>query len=213
MKPGSVVVIDTMLAAVLALGCGADDGASNSSDTSGPGDNTTGPNDTTTGPNDTSAGPGGTTSDGPGATTGSDSGGANTSDTAGDSGDTGTFWEDDYDPNALPTPADGEHHDGDNCMQCHGDGNDVWLFGGTVYRSDGTTGAASVQIGILMGGSLRTAYSATNGNFWFADDGGSIDWANAEARMRNSNGEAIMPSPPASGCALCHSGSNLLIEP
>jgi len=93
-------------------------------------------------------------------------------------------------------------------------GKRTWLFGGTVYKANGTTPAPNVQVGVRDGTALYTAYTATNGNFWFAKPNGvTINWTNAEARMRNSNGEKKMISAPQAGCNGCHTGNSKLKEP
>ncbi len=106
-------------------------------------------------------------------------------------------------------------------MSCHdanntSDGN-MWLFGGTVYESDGTTPAANVEVGILAGGVTYTTYSATNGNFWVAAAGANNitnnEWLTAEIRIRNDNGELAMSTQASSDCNSCHSGGMELTEP
>jgi hypothetical protein len=88
-----------------------------------------------------------------------------------------------------------------------------FALGGTVFQTGGSTGAAHVQVGVRDGAGLRTAYSGTNGNFWVFDNGTDVDWANAEVRMRNADGEVIKDVTGASGCNSCHTGGAALIEP
>ncbi len=124
------------------------------------------------------------------------------------------FWQDDYNPQGLPSPSSGEHRAGDDCMGCHDSmGSRTWAFGGTVYESDGSTGAPNVQIGIWDGVNFWSTYSGNNGNFWVPANGPSIDWASAEVRMRNENGEVAMESEAAAGCNGCHSDGLALIAP
>jgi hypothetical protein len=76
-----------------------------------------------------------------------------------------------------------------------------------VYKSDGTTPAPNVQVGINDGTNLYTTYSATNGNIWLPASG-TVNWANAQVRIRNSNGELSMAgATPAATCNLCHSST------
>ncbi len=92
-------------------------------------------------------------------------------------------------------------------------GGRTWAFGGTVYTSGGSIGAANIQIGIWDGVNFWATYSASNGNFWIPANGQSIDWASAEIRMRNENGEVAMQGEGAAGCNSCHSGGMALIAP
>ena len=125
-----------------------------------------------------------------------------------------TFWSSapDYNSNGLPNPANGEHNAGANCMNCHSSGGDRWAFGGTVYNASGDA-APNVQVAVSDGTVFLVTYSGTNGNFWVPASGTAIDWANAETRIRNSNGEAAMISAPTAACNSCHSGGMALTEP
>jgi len=98
-------------------------------------------------------------------------------------------------------------------MQCHSGGGEKWLFGGTVFQTDGTTPAPHVQVGVKDSGGLYTTYSGSNGNFWVRDTGQNVDWANADVRIRNANGEAKMQSAPSAACNTCHSGGMVIKEP
>jgi len=195
-----------MIAALPLTACG--DETSSTSSSSGTSSGTGGGGGTTS--SSGTGGGGGTTSSGTGG-----GGGTTSSGTAGSGGVGGgaDFWDGAYDPNGLPNPSDGEHNDGDYCMSCHASGGDQWLFGGTVYETGGSNGAANVQVGLLLDGTLYTAYSGDNGNFWVADPGGSPNWANAEVRFRNANGETIMVGAATAACNSCHTGGMALIEP
>jgi hypothetical protein len=124
-----------------------------------------------------------------------------------------TFWKTvTYSATGLPNPSNGNHNQGLNCIQCHVSGSSsgapVWLFGGTVYKANGTTPAPNVQVGINDGTNLYTTYSATNGNIWLPASG-TINWTNAQVRIRNSNGELTMAgATPASTCNLCHNSTS-----
>jgi hypothetical protein len=123
-----------------------------------------------------------------------------------------SFWTTvTYSSSGSPNPADGHHNPGQNCIQCHVSGSStgatVWLFAGTVYKTDGTTPAPNVQVGVSDGAILYTAYSATNGNFWVPGPG-TVNWATAQVRIRNANGELIMAgATPASTCNTCHNAT------
>ena len=152
---------------------------------------------------------GGTVATGGAKSTGGAFGAGGSPPTGGASG--ASFWKTvTYSSSALPNPSNGNHNPGQNCIQCHTSGNGeapIWLFGGTVYQANGTTPAAHVQVGVNDGTNLYTAYSATNGNFWFGGTG-NINWANAQVRLRNANGELAMAgATPASTCNLCHNGT------
>lgn len=163
---------------------------------------------TTTSSSSTSGGAGGATSSGGGAG-GTSSGGGATSSGGGEP----PFWDEPFVPDQLPDPATGNHNAGMDCMTCHSSGLHVRLFAGTIYQSDGTTPAPSVEVGVRDGDTLRTAYSAQNGNFWFSDDGGTINWPTAQIRARNANGEVIMLTPGAAGCNACHNNTLPITEP
>ena len=123
-----------------------------------------------------------------------------------------TFWKTvTYSANGLPNPSNGNHNQGQNCIQCHVSGSSTgapaWMFGGTVYQTNGTTPAPNVQVGINDGNNLYTTYSATNGNIWLPASG-TINWAKAQVRLRDSNGELTMAgATPAATCNLCHSST------
>jgi hypothetical protein len=137
----------------------------------------------------------------------------------GAAGQPAMFWPGGYDPSGLPTPIDGNHNAGNDCMTCHVTGSDassrVYLFAGTVYEADQSTGASNVQVGVSDGTNQYFAYSATNGNFWVLGDPATIDWANAEVKIRNASGELTMPGnyTPLQNCNGCHADSDALIEP
>jgi len=123
-----------------------------------------------------------------------------------------SFWTTvTYSSSGSPNPPDGHHNPGLNCSQCHVSGSStgatVWLFAGTVYKADGTTPAPNVQVGVSDGTNLYTTYSATNGNFWVPGPG-TVNWATAQVRVRNANGELTMAgATPASTCNVCHNAT------
>jgi cytochrome c553 len=62
-------------------------------------------------------------------------------------------------------------------------------------------------VGVNDGTNLYTAYSGTNGNFYLRT-AATINWAKAEVRIRNANGEKIMTgATPAAACNSCHTGT------
>ena len=201
MIPSKVLLSSLFTACVLAAaGCG-----SSTSDSAG-GDGTAG--EPGTGGSATTGGTGG----GSTAGTGGDATGG-TAGAAGSGAAPADYWGAAFVAGQLPNPADGNHNAGQSCAGCHSSGDAAWLFGGTVYQADGTTGAASVEIGVRDGANVYTAYSATNGNFWFPSTGGTVDWANADVRMRNGTGEATMTSTATGNCNSCHTGGMALVEP
>ena len=148
---------------------------------------------------------GGSAGSATGGSAGSATGGSAGSATGGSGGGT-PFWTDTYNPSGTPNPASGQHKAGQNCKSCHTSGSRNWVFAGTIYGSNGTTGQAHVQVGVKDKNGLYTAYSGANGNFWLAP-GPTIDWATAEARARDANGETVMAvgNGIAAGCNSCHS--------
>ena len=84
------------------------------------------------------------------------------------------------------------------------------MFGGTVYAGDGVTAVPHVEVGIRVGSNFYGTYSGANGNIWLGG-AGNIDWANAEVRLRDGNGEITMSgATPAGACNSCH-GSGMRI--
>ncbi len=167
---------------------------------------------TTSSTSTSSGGSGGTTSSG-GGSGGTTSSGGGHGGTASGGGPPPPFWDADFVPDQLPTPDTGNHNPGADCMTCHNTGDYLRLFAGTIYQADGTTPAPSVEIGVRDGDTLRTTYSATNGNFWFSDDGGTIDWMTAIVQARNANGDVLMYSPGEAGCNSCHTVELPITEP
>ena len=127
--------------------------------------------------------------------------------------DTLSFWDGDYDPNGSPTPADGWHAPGTDCGSCHTAGEWIFSASGTVVAKGGKVGLPHVQVGIRDGAKLRTTYSATNGNFWLTDNGTSTDFANAEVRIRNAQGEKTMRADASGSCNKCHRNEKALVGP
>jgi hypothetical protein len=165
-------------------------------------------------------GSGGTGDAGSATTGGTGTGGSAGSGGSGAGGtSTAAFaWPDAYDPTAAPAPADGHHNAGATCLlsSCHGT-KVPFLFGGTVYRADGTTAAAGVEVGLTDGSVTLTAYSAANGNIWLLASAGAIDWTRAIIALRNANGEVAKPAdaPRDASCNAsgCHASTNRMLEP
>jgi len=197
-----VLGLGALLLAIVPLAACNDDGDSGATTTTS----------TSTSSGSGGGGTGGTTSSGAG-TGGATSSGGGTGGTTSSGGGTPPYWEEDYVPDQLPDPSTGNHNAGLDCMTCHNAGTHVRLFAGTIYQSDGTTPAPSVEIGVRDGDTLRTTYSATNGNFWFTDDGGTINWSTALIQARNANGAVAMFTPGGAGCNLCHTSSLPITEP
>ena len=129
---------------------------------------------------------------------------------------TGSWWPAAFSATTLPNPSNGNHNAGRACFSCHGSGGSApsWLFGGTIYDSAGTTGVGHLQVGIKDGTKFFSAYSATNGNIWLPTASNTVNWANAEIRIRSATGEKIMPSAATSGdCNSCHSSGNRISTP
>jgi hypothetical protein len=99
---------------------------------------------------------------------------------------------------------------------CHGM-KVPFLFGGTVYKADGMSGAANAQVGISDGTLTITAYSASNGNIWLPSGAGAIDYSIAQIAIRNANGERLKGPSVGRGASCngsgCHNASLRLIEP
>jgi hypothetical protein len=151
---------------------------------------------------------------GAGGTGGLRTGGTTSSVTS--SGTVSNWWPTAFDAAASPNPANGKHNAGKACLSCHVSGGQApsWLFGGTIYDSAGTTGVAHLQIGIKDGTKFFSTYSATNGNIWLPTASNTVNWANAEIRLRSATGEKIMGKTATSGdCNSCHSSGNRILTP
>jgi hypothetical protein len=115
---------------------------------------------------------------------------------------TTSYW-----PSAYQATAGGtQGPPGESCFgSCH-TSND-FAFGGTVYDSTGK-GLSSVQVGVkLTSGKFYSAFSGSNGNFYYQAAG--ADLAGADIRARDANGEKQMPATSKSSgdCNGCHDGS------
>ena len=149
---------------------------------------------------------------GTGGGTGGAAGAGATGGAAGAGGD--TFWPAAYTATGTSDPSNGEHNAGKNCGNCHtGGGAPAWSFAGTVYKTGGSTGAPHVEVGVRVNGATHTTYSGNNGNF-FLQPGTTIDFSQAEVRIRNANGEKQMITGGGDRwCNSCHSTGMTLIEP
>ncbi len=130
------------------------------------------------------------------------------------SGSVNTDWSGVYDPGGSPTPTSGWHNDGKDCMTCHQSGGSgpEFVFGGTVYKADGTTPAPHVQLGVKAGETWLSAYSGDNGNYWVVSKT-AVDWSTAEIRFRNGKGDKKMMTAATAACNQCHTGGQVLLEP
>jgi hypothetical protein len=146
---------------------------------------------------------------GVGGTAGTAGGAAGVGGTAGAAG-ADNFWDGDY----STCSGQQSHNAGDACMtSCHTSGSHKLAFGGTVYS--GTSGKSGVQVGVKVGSDLIQVCSGSNGNFYYLANS-TIDWANAEVRVRNANGELLgHPSNNAAtgDCNSCHGSSNRIPAP
>jgi hypothetical protein len=120
----------------------------------------------------------------------------------GSTGATASYWSSAYQSTAGGT----QGPPGQSCFgSCH-TSND-FAFGGTVYDSTGK-GLSNVQVGVkLSSGEFYSAFSGSNGNFYYQKSGVSL--AGADIRARDANGEKQMPvtSTSSGDCNGCHDGS------
>jgi hypothetical protein len=143
-------------------------------------------------------------------------GGGSWGSSGGQSGTVASWWPTAYDANGTPSPSDGHHQDGESCLSCHTGAGEApaWLFGGTLYNASGTSGQAHVEVGIRDGVQFYSAFSGENGNVWAPQGSSSINWDNAEIRLRNAGGETLMPSKGDNGdCNHCHDSKLRIIVP
>lgn len=136
---------------------------------------------------------------------------------AGTGGAVAAYWPAAYNPAGAPVPADSIFHASSPataCMPCHGTNGVAVLklaFGGIVYRADGVTPAANVEIGVKDGVNQYFVYSAASGLYW-ATGPDTVNWAAADIRMRNATGEVpkLSTSERGADCDSCHVGAELL---
>jgi hypothetical protein len=83
-----------------------------------------------------------------------------------------------------------------------------------VYNASGTSGLAHVEVGIRDGAQFYSAYSGENGNVWIPQGSSSVNWDNAQIRVRNGFGEILMSSKGDNGdCNHCHDSKFRIIVP
>jgi hypothetical protein len=134
----------------------------------------------------------------------------------GQGGTVASWWPAAYDAKESPSPSDGHHRDGESCLSCHTEAGEApaWLFGATVYNASGTSGLAHVQVGIRDGVQFYSAYSGENGNVWIPQGSSTINWDNAEIRVRNGFEEMLMSSRGDNGdCNHCHDSKFRIVVP
>lgn len=118
-----------------------------------------------------------------------------------------------YDPAGGQAIGHQGHNTGQGCLaSCH---SHRFTVGGTVYQSNGTTTAANVEIGVLIGGTLYTGYSGSQGNFYFSGVPSSANWASAQIAIRTATGTAVHPTTSglSGNCNSCHGSSNRIVVP
>lgn len=115
-----------------------------------------------------------------------------------------------------PTGGSAVNHQGHNtgaaCLaSCH---SHNFQAGGTIYQSNGTTAAGNIQVGVIMNGTLFTAYSGSQGNFFFPISG-TLNWATAQIAIRSATGTAVHPATSglSGNCNSCHNSSNRIVVP
>lgn len=100
------------------------------------------------------------------------------------------------------------------CMTCHGPTSPSALstvkivFGGTVFKADGKTGAPNVQVGVSDGTKKYFVYTAPNGYYW-QEGTETVNWASADIRTRSATGESIKKSTDDrnADCDSCHAAA------
>lgn len=128
----------------------------------------------------------------------------------GGSGATSDFFPKAYNSSCASRAS---HLPGTGCKDggCHRE----FLAAGTVYKTGGSTGAANVEVGIKSGTTFLYGCSDSGGNFIFRS-GGAVQWANADIRIRTSNGEKKKINPVNNGncnTAGCHDQQLRLMAP
>ena len=152
----------------------------------------------------------------------SSSTGGGTAKSSSTGGATSSYWPSAYSstgtastPYHMTTPAGSVP-----CMTCHGPSSPSSLstikivFGGQIFKSDGTTPAGNVQIGVSDGTKKYFVYSAPNGYYWQLGTD-TVDWASADIRTRSANGENIKKATDDrnADCDSCHSASSTTATP
>jgi hypothetical protein len=136
--------------------------------------------------------------------------------TGGASGSTGSIFTKAYSSSCTGDLLLDVNHFGDrDClsMGCHSG----WAFAGTVWQSNGSTGARNVEIGVKSGSNFYSICTGQSGGL-FALRSGRITWGGAKVAIRNAKGEKSSMhsggnlSGSCNAGGTCH-GSDKLIEP
>ena len=153
---------------------------------------------------------------------GKSSAGGSTTKSSSTGGATSNFWPSAFSstdsastPYHMTTPAGTI-----SCMTCHGPTSPSSLstikivFGGTVYKADGKTGAPNVQVGVSDGTKKYFVYTAPNGYYW-ALGTDTVNWASADIRTRSATGESIKKTTDDrnADCDSCHSPTSTTATP
>jgi hypothetical protein len=169
------------------------------------------------------SGVGGSSSTSGGSTTKSSSGaGGSTATSSSTGGATSNYWPSAYSSTGTAsTPYHTTNPAGSvPCMTCHGPTSPSALstiklvFGGQVFKSDGTTPAGNVQIGVSDGTKKFFVYSAPNGYYWQLGTD-TVTWTSADIRTRSANGEHIKKATDDrnADCDSCHSATSTTATP
>lgn len=135
------------------------------------------------------------------------------------------FWPSAYSSTGAPSTTESAYHAtnstaGQSCMSCHSatstQATTKLVFGGTVFKADGTTGAGNVQVGVSDGTNKYFVYSAANGQYWQVGTGTeNVNWAAADIRIRTGAGEQVKAATDNrnADCDSCHVGADVLKAP
>jgi hypothetical protein len=160
----------------------------------------------------TTTGAGGRIVTGTGGKTGTDGAGGVTG--TGGRGATTAFFPKAYDSACMGDAMFGtNHYPNQECLACHF----AWPFAGMVFQSNGSAGARNVEIGVKSGSTFYSTCTSLSGGMFLLRSG-TINWTNAEVRIRNGKGEKSSMHAGGNLSGRCNAGGTChgaapLIEP
>jgi hypothetical protein len=82
------------------------------------------------------------------------------------------------------------------------------VFGGTVYKADGTTGSPNVEVGVSDGTKKFFVHTDPHGYYWQVGTD-TVNWTSADIRTRTANGESIKKATDDrnADCDSCHAAN------
>lgn len=131
---------------------------------------------------------------------------------AGGSGATSSMFTEAYDSSCVGPGGSRygtNHFPSTDCLSCHRTRRPAMVYGGTVFQSDGSSGARNVEIGVKSGTKVySTCTSSAGGLFYAPSETGTINWTGAEVAIRNAKGEKSTMHTGLTLSGSCNAGGN-----